>query len=98
VHLSDREVFGVAGLWDRSVKPDGTEVLSCTLITTEPNELMAQVHNEKLRMPAVLREQDYEAWLKGSITDAKVALVPYPSELMVAWQVSRRVNSPKAGE
>jgi putative SOS response-associated peptidase YedK len=96
VHLSDREVFGVAGLWDRSIKPDGTEFLSCTLITTEPNELMAQVHNEKLRMPAVLREQDHEAWLNGSVVDAKAALAPYSSELMVAWQVSRLVNNPKA--
>jgi putative SOS response-associated peptidase YedK len=57
---------------------------------------MGQVHNEKPRMPAVLREQDHEAWISGSIMDAKAALAPYPSKLMVTWQVSRRVNSPKA--
>lgn len=56
---------------------------------------MSWVHNEKLRMPAVLREQDHDAWLNGNPADAKSALVPYPDELMVAWQVSRNINSPK---
>jgi putative SOS response-associated peptidase YedK len=96
VHLADREIFGIAGLWDRSVKPDGTEVLSCTLITTPANELMAQIHNEKLRMPAVLREEDHEAWLHGSPGEAKAVLVPYPSDLMVSWQVSRRLYANKS--
>ena len=95
VHLADREIFGVAGLWDRSVKEDGSEVQSCTLITLPANSLMSWVHNEKLRMPAVLREQDHDAWLNGNPADAKSALVPYPDELMVAWQVSRNINSPK---
>ena len=95
VHLADREIFGVAGLWDRSVRADGTEVLSCALITTAPNELMAQIHNEKQRMPAVLREQDHEAWLQGTPAQAQIALTPYPAETMVAWQVSRRLYSNK---
>jgi hypothetical protein len=56
------------------VKPAGSEVLSCTLITTPANEPMAQIHNERLRMPAVLREHDHEAWLNGSVVDAKAAL------------------------
>ena len=95
VHLADREVFGVAGLWDRSKREDGTELLSCTLITIPSNELMAQIHNEKLRMPAVLREEDHEPWLNGTPAEAKSALVPYPSDLMLAWQVGRKVNNVK---
>src|ERR1700752_2188094 len=86
VHVVDREIFGVAGLWDRSVKADGTEILSCALITTAPNDLMARIHNEKQRMPAVLREEDHEAWLRAAPRDARSLLVPYPSDLMVAWQ------------
>jgi putative SOS response-associated peptidase YedK len=96
VHVTDREIFGVAGLWDRSKREDGTEVYSCTLITIPPNALMASVHNEKLRMPAVLREEDHDTWLGAPPSEAKAALRPYPDDLMVAWQVSRRVNSPKA--
>ena len=95
VHLADREVFGVAGLWDRKRLSDGTDVLSCTLITVPPNNLMAQIHNEKQRMPAVLREEHHEAWLSGSPQEAKASLAPHPSDTMVAWQVSRRLYAVK---
>ncbi len=93
VHLNDREVFGVAGLWDRSRRADGTDVYSCTLITVPANRLLAEVHNEKPRMPAVLAAEDEAAWLHGSAAAAYAALRPYPEEYMVAWRVSRRVNS-----
>jgi putative SOS response-associated peptidase YedK len=96
VHLTDREIFGVAGMWDRSVMEDGTELRSCALITVPPNALLAEVHNEKQRMPAALREEDHDAWLTGTQDEAQAVLLPYPSERMAAWQVSRRVNSLKA--
>jgi putative SOS response-associated peptidase YedK len=95
VHLADRDVFGFAGLWERSRSLDGRTIETCTLITQPANELMASVHNEKKRMPAILRAENHEAWLRGDPTEAKAALAPYPSELMVAYRVSRRVNSPK---
>lgn len=95
VHLADREVFGVAGVWDRSGRADGTVVLSCALITLPANALMASVHNEKQRMPAILAETDHEAWLSGSAMEAKAVLRAYPDEMMVAYRVSKRVNNPK---
>ncbi|MGH8295527.1 MAG: SOS response-associated peptidase [Steroidobacteraceae bacterium] len=91
VHLADRPVFGVAGVWDRRPQADGGEVLSCALITLPANRLMAEIHNEKQRMPAVLREEHHDAWLRGSPEEAKASLVSYPSDTMVAWQVSRRL-------
>ena len=95
VHLADREVFGVAGLWERSPRPDGSHVFSCTLITVPANQLLAEVHNEKQRMPAVLADSDHESWLNGTPQEARAALRPYPAEEMVAWKVSRRVNNPR---
>jgi putative SOS response-associated peptidase YedK len=95
VHLADRPIFGVAGLWERSKDKDGGEIHSCTLITIPPNALMAEIHNEKQRMPAVLREEEHETWLTGSLDEAKAALAPYPSDAMVAWQVSRRLYAVK---
>lgn len=95
VHLKDREVFGVAGLWDRSRRADGSHVLSCTLITVPANRLLAEVHNAKPRMPALLGAADEEAWLMGSAVQARAALRTHPEETMSAYQVSRRVNSPK---
>ena len=95
VRLNEREVFGVAGLWDRSRRGDGSHILSCTLITLPANRLLAQVHNEKQRMPAVLARADHAAWLTGSAPEALATLKPYPDELMLAYKVSRRVNSAK---
>lgn len=94
-HLRDRPIFGVAGIWERKKGEDGTEGLSCALITTPANELLAEVHNEKLRMPAVLREEDHAAWLTGRPEEAMHALQPYPSDGMEAWQISRRLYANK---
>ena len=95
LRLGDREVFGVAGIWDRSRRADGTWVHSCVLITVPANRLLADIHNEKQRMPAILAEEDYAAWLDGGKPEAQAALKPYPDELMVGWKVSRRVNNPR---
>jgi len=93
--LVDREVFGVAGLWDRSRASDGSWVLSCTLITVPANRLLAEVHNEKQRMPAILAADDQQRWLAGPKDEARAALKSYPDELLLAWPVSRRVNNPR---
>jgi putative SOS response-associated peptidase YedK len=95
VRLREREVFGVAGLWERSRREDGSYVFSCTLITLPANRLLAQIHNGKQRMPAVLAEPDHDIWLNGTPQQARAVLNPYPAELMEAWQVSRRVNNPR---
>lgn len=96
VPIRDRTIFGVAGIWERKRGEDGAEGLSCALITTPANGLMAEVHNEKLRMPAVLREEDHAARLTGSPEQAIQALEPYPSDSMEAWRVSRRLYANKA--
>ncbi len=95
IHLADREVFGVAGLWDRSRREDGSWVHSCVLITVPANRLLATIHNEKQRMPAILAASAHEAWLGGESSAARALLTPYPEDLMVGWQVSRRVNNPR---
>jgi len=93
--LLDREVFGVAGLWDRSRRADGGWMNSCTLITVPANRLLAQIHNEKQRMPAILSREDEELWLTGGKVEAKALLRPFPDERLTAWKVSRRVNNPR---
>ncbi len=95
VHLTDREVFGVAGLWERSRRADGACLLSCTLITVPANSLLAAVHNARQRMPAILAESDYGSWLGGPLPQARALLRPYPEESMRAWKVSPRVNKPQ---
>ena len=95
ITLQDGQPFAFAGLWDLWKSPDGEEVQSCTIITTEPNELMASIHN---RMPAILRPGAYEDWLNPQLRDEQVLthlLKPYPTELMHARAVSKLVNNPR---
>ncbi len=97
IHLADQELFAFASLWDRSVGED-TVIESCAIITLPANELMHDIHNtggRPHRMPAILRREDLEIWLSGSAEEARAVLKPYPADLMVAYEVSTRVNSSK---
>jgi len=96
ITLADQELFAFAGLWDWSVRDDGAVIESCAHITMPANELMADIHNcgnHPRRMPAILRRELQETWLKGTTAQARAVLAPYPADLMVAHPVSTRVNS-----
>jgi putative SOS response-associated peptidase YedK len=98
IHLNDQAVFGFAALWDRSITADGTAIVSCVHITLPANALMSEIHNagsNPHRMPAILRREDLETWLTGSPQEARAVLRPYDPGLMVAYEVSARVNTPK---
>jgi putative SOS response-associated peptidase YedK len=98
IHLADQDVFAFAGIWDHSYKPDGTSIASCAIVTLPANGLMRFVHNTGAnphRMPAILDPSHIEVWLTGTSDQAKAVLKQYPEDLMVAHQVSTRVNRPK---
>lgn len=95
VTLDDQEIFGFAGLWDSSTGADGGVVESCTMVTMPANRLMREIHNAKLRMPAILAKEDREVWLAGTPDDAFRAIKQYPDAHMIATPVSKRVNTPK---
>jgi putative SOS response-associated peptidase YedK len=59
------------------------------------NELLAEIHNAKQRMPLILPPEAVDTWLTGTPEQAPALLVPYPSELMRTHRVSRRVNKPE---
>lgn len=94
IYLKDRRPFAFAGLWDTWFAPDGSEVRSCTIITTQPNELLQSIHN---RMPVILHRDAYAQWLDPQPQSAELLsslLVPYPAHEMAAHPVSRLVNKP----
>jgi putative SOS response-associated peptidase YedK len=94
IRLEDGSPFAFAGLWEIWNAPDGSQVLSCAIITTEPNPLMAKIHN---RMPVILPQAAHMPWLHSGEADTKALsalLKPYPAEEMVAYPVSKLVNSP----
>jgi len=85
--------FGLAGLWETWKDPDGNELKTFTIITTESNELAAQIHN---RMPVIISEENYGTWLDTANPPqkAQALLAPYPADRMEAYPVSTMVNSP----
>jgi putative SOS response-associated peptidase YedK len=94
IRLKDEKPFSFAGLWDIWHSADGSEVLSCTIITTQPNPLLRSIHN---RMPVILPESAYPLWLSPEEEDPhklQSLLVPYPAGEMMAHPVSTAVNSP----
>lgn len=95
IHLANQSVFGLAGLWDASVAADGSVLESCTIITMPANPFMAEIHNSKARMPAILRREDHDAWLAGDAAAALDCVQPYAESQMLAHTVSTAVNSPR---
>ena len=94
IRLRNAPLFAFAGLCDTWKSPDGSVILSYTIITTRPNELVAQVHD---RMPAILLpeyEMRWEAQAPLSPDDVARQLAPYPSGAMEMYRVSDRVNVP----
>jgi putative SOS response-associated peptidase YedK len=94
IHMKDRQPFAFAGLWDSWESPDGSSIKTCTIITTEPNELMAPIHN---RMPVILHPRDHAKWLDPSpqTPERLLPLIkPFPAEAMAAHPVSTLVNKP----
>jgi putative SOS response-associated peptidase YedK len=101
MHRPDDEPFAFAGLWElwRPKGEDGsysddesTWVRSCTIITGEPNETVAPIHD---RMPVMLPPSAWASWLDPENDDLATLgklLVPAPAELVVAHPVSTRVN------
>ncbi len=93
IGMQDDSAFAFAGLWERWRDPaDKSVVETFSILTTEPNPLVADVHD---RMPAILNPDAYDLWLDPGVTDpARVAdcMKPFDARLMKKYPVSARVN------
>ena len=92
--VRDESPFGFAGLWERWQGVGGEAIESCTILTTEANEVLRPVHD---RMPVILHPNDYELWLDEDMRKRELIkdlLRPYPSSEMISHPVSTAINSP----
>ncbi len=95
VRRRDGRPLAMAGLWECWHAPDGAPVETCTVLTTDANEVVRPLHD---RMPALLAPGDVAAWLDPALQDPATVhrlLRPYPAGELVAVPVSRRVNDPR---
>ena len=94
IRLRDGGPFGFAGLWERWQREWQT-IESCTIITTDANELMRPLHD---RMPVIVPRSSHTAWLDPKTAGGEAIqslLQPYPAEEMTAFPVSTIVNNPR---
>jgi putative SOS response-associated peptidase YedK len=94
IGFKDGRPFAFAGLWERWQGEGSEAVESCTIVTTEANELLAPIHD---RMPVILDPVDFALWIDSGAKDReKLAglLKPYTPELLQAYPVDFFVNNP----
>lgn len=94
IQMKSQETFAFAGLWETWWAPDGSEVKTSTIITTEPNPMLSNIHN---RMPVILPKESHQLWLsqgEKSVSELQHLLTAYPEEEMIHYPVSKIVNSP----
>jgi putative SOS response-associated peptidase YedK len=95
IELKSQRSFGFAGLYETWTSPLGERLTTCTIITTEPNALLRDIHD---RMPVILPKEVEDFWLDPSVGDHRRLLDilgPYPADQMDAYPVSSLVNSVK---
>ena len=95
IKMKNNELFAMAGLWESWKSPSGELVHTCTILTTEPNDLMSTIHD---RMPVILKQKDEQSWLNPevkTIDELKPFMIPLENGLLEAYEVSDKVNSPK---
>ena len=90
-------VFAFAGLWerwrDKNLGEDAEWVQTCAVITGEPNEVVAPIHN---RMPVILPQETWGQWLGDEPVEKAelhALLKPFPAERIRAYPIGTRVNS-----
>jgi putative SOS response-associated peptidase YedK len=92
VSLKSGRPFGLAGLYENWHSPEGEDMETCTVITTEANDIIAPIHS---RMPVIVPEQNRGLWLDAGTQDMAALermLMPYDPDEMDAYEVSPYVN------
>lgn len=95
IHDPEGAPLALAGLWEHWQSADGSELESCTILTTKPNQMMRALHN---RMPVILEPADYEIWLQSDGTnqdELQHLLRAADEERLQAYPVSTFVNRPQ---
>jgi putative SOS response-associated peptidase YedK len=96
IRMPDGAPFALAGLWERWANEDGEVVETCAILTQASRGTISELHD---RMPVVLPEADFPAWLDPKIHDVEALAQAIASttevDRLVVQEVNKRVNSPK---
>ncbi len=96
IYSNDNEIFTLAGLYSEWLNKQNGEIISTfTIITTDANDLLAEIHNTKKRMPAILSRDEEKKWIDLSITTSEASglLKPCPPDILKAHTIGPLVNN-----
>lgn len=96
ISLKNHEIMVMAGLWDVTETSSQQTLLSCTIVTTAPNQTLTDIGHH--RAPVVLKQADWDRWLKGSPEQAQSLLQPPANDWLEARPVSVKINNPLFNE
>lgn len=93
IYLQDEPVFSFAGLWSVWTDPEGGELWTATILTTDANDKMKSLHD---RMPVILPRESRELWLDKEADPAALQslMKPYDKGTIEYYPVSKAVNKP----
>ncbi len=88
--MADESLMLLAGLWDYNIKLDAP-LLSCTVITREPNQIVGEVHN---RMPVILTRADADIWLNTKLLyhERAEVLQPIENSALLRVEIGKSIN------
>ena len=93
IGLGNKGPMNFAGLWEEWKPKDAEPILSCTMITTDANKTVADIHS---RMPVIMGDEDLPAWLgeeKANQAQLSIMLAPFPASRVIAWPVPKAVGN-----
>ena len=90
VGMRDRHPFGLAGLHERWLSPEGEVLDTCTIITAEACPSLRSIHD---RMPVIVPPVEYARWLDPSNTDVADLVTSWSGDPLRAYPASTRVNA-----
>ena len=84
VMVKDKEIFWMAGIWQQWTDAEtGETVDTCSIITTEANLVMSQIHNSKKRMPTMLTDELAWEWMFGKLDEKRISEI---ARWQIPWQ------------
>ncbi len=84
--------FAFAGLWETWTGPNGEEMDTVAIVTTNANRTLSAIHS---RMPVIVPPDAFDLWLDCAEVDAHTAaalLTPARDDLLEAYEISPAVN------
>lgn len=92
IHRADGQMFAMAGIWTDWMAPDGSEIDTMAIITTQANDQLKSLHH---RMPVMIEDENFDLWLEATGENnpqVDALLAPAQNDLFTAYPVSKRVN------